>query len=61
VVTDDTSISLAQLRSTLHERGIADYKVPDRLEIVAELPLIGLGKVDKQRLATQITTTVPSR
>ena len=61
VVTDDTSISLVQLRSALQQRGIADYKLPDRLEIVAELPLTALGKVDKERLATEITTAVPSR
>jgi 2,3-dihydroxybenzoate-AMP ligase len=43
--------TLPALREALHNRGIADYKLPDRLEIVTELPLTGLGKVDKKLLA----------
>lgn len=42
---------LPELRLHLQARGIADYKLPDRLEIVADLPLTGLGKVDKKVLA----------
>jgi acyl-CoA synthetase (AMP-forming)/AMP-acid ligase II len=29
---------------------LADYKAPDRLELVAELPLTPVGKIDKKRL-----------
>jgi len=43
--------TLQALRDALHDRGIADYKLPDRLEIVTDLPLTGLGKVDKKLLA----------
>lgn len=43
--------TLQSLRDALHDRGIADYKLPDRLEIVDRLPLTGLGKVDKKLLA----------
>jgi 2,3-dihydroxybenzoate-AMP ligase len=43
--------TLAALRDALEARGIASYKLPDRLEIVEELPLTGLGKVDKKALA----------
>lgn len=43
--------TLLALREALHDRGIADYKLPDRLEIVTDLPLTGLGKVDKKLLA----------
>jgi 2,3-dihydroxybenzoate-AMP ligase len=43
--------TLAALREALQNRGIADYKLPDRLEIVSDLPLTGLGKVDKKVLA----------
>jgi 2,3-dihydroxybenzoate-AMP ligase len=42
--------TLPELRAALLGRGIASYKLPDRLEIVADLPLTGLGKVDKKRL-----------
>jgi 2,3-dihydroxybenzoate-AMP ligase len=53
VVPGDSAVSLAQLRGALRARGIADYKLPDRLEIVSQLPVTGLGKVDKKRLAEQ--------
>jgi 2,3-dihydroxybenzoate-AMP ligase len=43
--------TLVALRQALHERGIADFKLPDRLEIVTGLPLTGLGKIDKKVLA----------
>jgi 2,3-dihydroxybenzoate-AMP ligase len=43
--------TLFDLREALAHRGIADYKLPDRLEIVPDLPLTGLGKVDKLALA----------
>jgi 2,3-dihydroxybenzoate---[aryl-carrier protein] ligase len=43
--------TLFALRKALHERGVADYKLPDRVEVVDDLPLTGLGKVDKKILA----------
>ncbi|MEU3337900.1 AMP-binding protein [Streptomyces sp. NPDC006668] len=46
--------TLQALRDALHERGIADYKLPDLLEIVDRLPLTGLGKVDKKLLAKDV-------
>lgn len=42
--------TLLALREALHDRGLADYKLPDRLEIITDLPLTGLGKVDKKFL-----------
>ncbi|MEU2034233.1 (2,3-dihydroxybenzoyl)adenylate synthase [Nocardia amamiensis] len=42
--------TLRDVRKVLQECGIADYKLPDRLEIVPDLPLTGLGKVDKKAL-----------
>jgi 2,3-dihydroxybenzoate-AMP ligase len=45
--------SLGDLRQALHSRGLADYKLPDLLEIAADLPLTGIGKVDKTLLAKQ--------
>ncbi|TGB15115.1 AMP-binding protein [Streptomyces sp. MZ04] len=49
--------TLAELRRALHELGLADYKLPDRLEIVSELPLTGLGKVDKKALSQAAAAT----
>ena len=39
------------LRRALHQRGLADFKLPDRVEFVDELPVTPLGKVDKKALA----------
>ncbi|MFE7977406.1 (2,3-dihydroxybenzoyl)adenylate synthase [Streptomyces shenzhenensis] len=43
--------SLTEVKAALTDRGLAAYKLPDRLEIVTELPLTGLGKPDKKILA----------
>ena len=42
--------SLEDLRGFVRER-LADYKAPDRLEIVAELPMTSMLKIDKRALA----------
>ncbi|GAB1645442.1 (2,3-dihydroxybenzoyl)adenylate synthase [Krasilnikovia sp. MM14-A1259] len=43
--------TLPDLKRALHERGLAEYKLPDRVEFVAAFPLTPLGKVDKKVLA----------
>lgn len=50
VVTRDAELSLVQMREFLRDRGVAEYKLPDRLVVVADLPLTPVGKVDKQLL-----------
>ena len=42
--------TLADLRAFVRER-LADYKAPDRLEIVAELPMTSMLKIDKRALS----------
>jgi acyl-CoA synthetase (AMP-forming)/AMP-acid ligase II len=42
--------TLADLRAFARER-LADYKAPDRLEVVTELPMTSMLKVDKRALA----------
>ncbi|MCL0268756.1 hypothetical protein M2T75_36090, partial [Klebsiella pneumoniae] len=34
----------------LREQGVAEFKLPDRVECVAALPLTPVGKVDKKQL-----------
>jgi non-ribosomal peptide synthetase component E (peptide arylation enzyme) len=41
--------SLDELRAWTRQ-SIADYKAPDVLELVPELPLTAMGKVDKRAL-----------
>ncbi|WP_410598282.1 (2,3-dihydroxybenzoyl)adenylate synthase [Amycolatopsis sp. lyj-90] len=46
-----TAPALAVLKEFLRRRGLADFKLPDEIEVVTEFPLTGLGKVDKKALA----------
>lgn len=39
----------------MRERGVAAYKVPDRVVAVASLPLTPVGKIDKASLRSEIT------
>lgn len=48
------SPTLAELRRWLRGRGLADFKLPDRVEVMDSFPLTGLGKVDKKALAATI-------
>ncbi|WP_307867849.1 (2,3-dihydroxybenzoyl)adenylate synthase [Umezawaea beigongshangensis] len=52
--------SLPELKRALHERGLADYKLPDRVEFVDDLPVTPLGKVDKKALVLLAERSHPS-
>ncbi|WP_421204642.1 (2,3-dihydroxybenzoyl)adenylate synthase [Aeromonas sp. 601027] len=47
-------LNLPRLRRFLREQGVADYKLPDRLVLVEQLPHTPVGKIDKQRLREQL-------
>ena len=55
VVPAGTPPSLADLKDFLAARGLADFKFPDRLELVASLPRTSLGKIDKRALRQAAT------
>lgn len=55
IVTDGKELSLADIRDYLAECGMAEYRRPDEVYNVAELPLTAVGKVDKKALLAQIT------
>lgn len=61
VVPEGTAPTLVQLRGALRGQGIADYKLPDRLEIVSQLPVTGLGKIDKKLLAAELVQRIAAR
>ncbi|MFI6599351.1 (2,3-dihydroxybenzoyl)adenylate synthase [Nonomuraea sp. NPDC050536] len=42
--------TLSEVRAFLTSHGVATYKLPDRVEMVAALPRTTVGKIDKQRL-----------
>ena len=47
------------LRAWCRER-IADYKAPDRVVVLDDLPLTSMQKIDKRALAERITTKEPT-
>ncbi|MEV0410512.1 AMP-binding protein [Streptomyces sp. NPDC050448] len=49
---------LRELRDFLRAQGVAPFKLPDRLEVIAALPTTGVGKVDKARLRRTIAALV---
>lgn len=53
-----TTPTLEELRRWCR-RSLADYKAPDRLELVAYLPLTAMGKVDLQALRTRARALGP--
>jgi acyl-CoA synthetase (AMP-forming)/AMP-acid ligase II len=55
---DDVDAILVDIRSWCRAR-IADYKAPDRVVVVDELPLTAVGKLDKPALATRWTKEHP--
>lgn len=47
------------LRRWLMAQGLADYKLPDRFHLVAQMPLTAVGKIDKRALRAALDTTDP--
>ncbi|WP_159502141.1 AMP-binding protein [Microbacterium sp. 18062] len=45
---DPAVVTLGAIRRFLRERGLASYKLPDVLEVVAEFPRTAVGKVSKR-------------
>ena len=48
------TLTLSELNSFLLDKGIAKFKLPERLELVEDFPLSKFGKVSKHVLAQQI-------
>lgn len=47
-------VEIQALKQFLRDRGLADYKIPDRFEGLITLPHTGAGKVDKKFLRQQL-------
>ncbi|POZ62366.1 (2,3-dihydroxybenzoyl)adenylate synthase [Chromobacterium alticapitis] len=50
IVPHGDGLKSVALRRFLREIGVADYKLPDRFELLNALPLTHVGKIDKQAL-----------
>lgn len=52
----DAAPTAVQLKRFVRSRGLAAYKVPDRLVFVTEFPQTGVGKISKKHLRTPQTS-----
>ncbi len=55
-----TPAKASVLRRFLSERGLADYKIPDRFEFHTELPKTSFGKINKQALRILLADEPPA-
>jgi 2,3-dihydroxybenzoate-AMP ligase len=46
------------IRRFLRERGVAAYKVPDRVDVVAAFPQTGVGKVSRRELRAAVAASL---
>ncbi len=54
VLEPDTTLTLEDVRQAMATAGVATFKWPERLEIIAELPATKVGKIDKKALREDI-------
>jgi len=50
-VTNEPSITVAELREVLKERGLSNLWVPKEVVVVKEIPKLGTGKVNHREVA----------
>jgi 2,3-dihydroxybenzoate-AMP ligase len=55
VIPREQALELVELREFLRGRGLADFKLPDRLKNVDSFPRTNVGKVDKVKLRHMVT------
>lgn len=62
VVRDKScDLTIQELRRFLQSRGLASFKLPERLEVVDSLPVTGTGKVDRGALREEIAARLERR
>jgi acyl-CoA synthetase (AMP-forming)/AMP-acid ligase II len=57
VLDDDAELTLETMVQQLKDAGLATYKLPERLEVLPELPMTASGKVRKHVLAASMSET----
>ncbi len=57
--TKQSELKPVALRKYLRAQGVAEFKLPDRFQFMASLPLTAVGKTDKKELRQQIFTAAP--
>ncbi|MGN7414744.1 (2,3-dihydroxybenzoyl)adenylate synthase [Paenibacillus sp. SAF-068] len=59
IVPNGDALAVAEIKSFLRNRGLASYKIPDRIEWVDAFPKTQVGKVSKKALREMFTTEQP--
>ncbi|WP_110927794.1 (2,3-dihydroxybenzoyl)adenylate synthase [Bacillus massiliglaciei] len=54
IIARTEEVSVSELKQFLRNRGIASFKIPDRIEFVQSFPYTALGKVSKKELRKMI-------
>ncbi|GAA2819613.1 (2,3-dihydroxybenzoyl)adenylate synthase [Crossiella cryophila] len=54
IVPEGEAPALRELKTFLTGRGLAQYKLPDLLELAADLPRTAVGKIDKREVAARL-------
>lgn len=54
IVATEPGLKALALRKFLRSRGVAEFKLPDRFEILDALPMTAVGKIDKKGLRERI-------
>ncbi len=57
---DGETFDLAMMRDFLAARGVAQYKWPERIELVRQLPLTNVGKIKKSELRADVAEKIAS-
>lgn len=58
ILQTDRTLTLEEACSFLSEKGVAKFKLPERLELVEEFPLTRIGKVSKPALVEQVLASL---
>lgn len=61
VIPHHPAPTAAELKAFLRERGLAAYKIPDRVEFVDSFPMTAVGKISKKMLRERIAQQLQSR
>lgn len=60
IVPSGEALAVAEIKSFLRNRGLASYKIPDRIELVDAFPKTQVGKVSKKALREMLTIEQPA-
>ncbi|OAB38404.1 (2,3-dihydroxybenzoyl)adenylate synthase [Paenibacillus glacialis] len=60
IIPHESSLTVTEIKVFLRERGLAPYKIPDRVEFIDTFPKTRVGKVSKKTLREQISQKLSS-